>query len=731
MKLRHWIPFGLLEPNKPRHFRELLKTVRDNRHALPYAWNILTRGVCDGCSLGPYGLRDNVIPGVHLCTTRLGLLKLNTMGPLDPRRLENISALERLGEEPLRRLGRIPYPFVREAGENAFRRVSWDQALDAIANALCDVPGERMGFFATSRGVTNEAYYTFQKAARLLGSNHVDLCSRLCHAATVSGLGDTLGVGAPTCSLSDLIGSDLIVLFGTNLPNNQPVTTKYLHHARKQGSRIVVVNPFREPGLERYWIPSIPSSALFGSRLMDDFYQVHVGGDIAFMSGVLKSLIESNACDQVFIDRHTTGFEELRAGLVETSWESLEASSGLTRAAMRRFAETYARARSAVFVYSMGLTQHRFGSDNVRAVVNLALARGMLGRPKTGILPIRGHSGVQGGGECGVDPGKFPGGSAIGSESHERFEQAWSHPIPRKHGLRAPALVDAAGRGEIDLLYSLGGNLLDTLPDREHARAALERTQVRIHQDIVLNPSALVPGGLVVLLPAQTRYEQRGGGTTTNTERRIRFSPEIPGHPQVGESKPEWEIPCVVATRIRPELADALSPPTTQAIREEMASLMPSYAGIEKLGRHGDWIQWGGPRLFEQGFPSMPEGRARFTRLETPDTEVPEGKFYLTTRRGKQFNSMVYGDHDPLTASHRDAIFIHPDDAVALGVEEGAPLELQSECGRFRGRARLSQVRPRTLQVFWPEGNVLISRRYDPDSGEPDYNAFVEVRSCS
>ncbi len=731
MKARHWIPFGLLEPNKPRHFRELLRTVRDNRSALPYAWRILSRGVCDGCSLGPYGLRDNVIPGVHLCTTRLGLLRLNTMGPLDPERLRDVATLERATEEELRKLGRLPHPLVREGNARGFERVSWQTALERIADKLRDVPGERMGFFATSRGVTNEAYYMFQKAARLLGSNHVDLCSRLCHAATVSGLSDMLGVGAPTCSLSDLIGSDLIVLLGTNLPNNQPVTTKYLHHARKQGSRIVVVNPFREPGLERYWIPSIPSSALFGSKLMDDFFQVQVGGDIAFLSGALKSLIELDALDHTFITERTNGFDALSDHLKEISWEQLESGSGLSRAAMQEFAKLYAQARSAVFVYSMGLTQHRFGSENVRAVVNLALARGMLGRPKTGILPIRGHSGVQGGGECGVDPAKLPGGVAIGSEKQAEFEAVWRHPIPKSSGLRAPAMVDAAGRGEVDLLYSLGGNLLDTLPDRQHARSALARVRVRIHQDIVINPSALIPSELVVLLPAQTRYEQRGGGTTTNTERRIRFSPEIEGHPTIGECHPEWEIPCEVARHVRPALAPMLSPPDTQSIRNEMAQLMPSYAGIERLSRHGDWVQWGGARLFSEGFDSMPDGRARFTAIQLPETEIPEGKFYLTTRRGKQFNSMVYGTEDPLTHSRRDAIFMHVEDAKELGVGEGDPIELRSDCGSFRGRVRLSKVRRRTLQVFWPEGNVLIPRSYDTDSGEPDYNAFVEAHSFS
>jgi molybdopterin-dependent oxidoreductase alpha subunit len=725
---RRWIPFGLAEPEKPRHYRDMALTVWENRGSLPYAWRILRDGVCDGCSLGPYGLRDNVIPGVHLCTTRLRLLRLNTMGALDPRRLADAEALERMGEEALRGLGRLPVPLVRARGERGFRATTWSEALGLLAARLRDVPGERMGFFATSRGLTNETYFTFQKAARLLGSSHVDLCARLCHAASVSGLAETLGTGAPTCSLSDLIGADLVVLLGTDLANNQPVTTKYLHYARERGTRILVVNPYREPGLERYWVPSVAKSALFGTPLMDDFFQVHVGGDVAFLSGAIKRLVELGAVERAWVDAHTRGFAELERQLAATPWRELEESSGLPFDQIDRFARQYAAAKSAVFVYSMGLTQHRFGVDNVKAVANLALARGMLGRPRCGILPIRGHSGVQGGGECGVDPHKLPGGAAVGSEGQARFEQEWGRALPRKPGLRVAQMVEAAARGEIELLYSLGGNLLDTLPDRDFVREALSRVAVRVHQDLVINPAALLPpADLVVLLPAQTRYEQRGGGTSTNTERRIRFSPEIAGHPQVGEALPEWDIPCRFARALRPELAPQLDYADAGSIRAEMARLMPQYAGVDRLREKGDWVQWGGPQLFRTGFPGMPDGRARFACVPLPETRIPEGRFYLSTRRGKQFNSMRYGERDPLTGGRRDDVFVSAADAERLGLADGAAIELRSETGRFVGRARIAPVKPRTLQAFWPEANVLIPRRCDPVSGEPDYNATVEL----
>ena len=450
-RLRDLLPFGPARHPRPRPFAEMAHVVWENRDNLPYAWRILTRGVCDGCSLGPRGLRDDVISGIHLCMTRLRLLRLNTMGPIPDERLRDLGALRALGNPELHRLGRLPYPLIHRAGTDRLDRLSWDEALGIAAEELRDVPGERMGFFATSRGLVNETYYAFQKAARLMGSNHLDLCARLCHAASVAGLKDTLGIPAPTCSLKDMIGADLVVILGSHLANNQPVTTKYLCYAKRQGTRILVVNPMREPGLERYWVPSDLRSSLFGTRLMDDFFQVAVGGDIAFLHGVMKHLIERDAVDRAFILQRTTGLDELEALLARTSWESLEEAAGLSRGDMLRFADQYARARTAVFVYSMGLTQHRFGVDNVKALVNLALARGMLGREKCGIIPIRGHSGVQGGAEMGAYSTVFPGGLPITDENAARLRDLWGFAVPTAPGLTTPQMIDAAYRGELDV----------------------------------------------------------------------------------------------------------------------------------------------------------------------------------------------------------------------------------------------------------------------------------------
>jgi len=229
----------------------------------------------------------------------------------------------------------------------------------------------------------------------------------------------------------------------------------------------------------------------------------------------------------------------------------------------------------------------------------------------------------------------------------------------------------------------------------------------------------------VILLPAQTRYETAGGGTTTSTERRIRYSPEIPGS-RIAGARPEWRIPVEVALAARPALASCFPWRGPADIRAEMARAIPLYAGIETLEREGQWVQWGGEQLFRDGFTQMPGGRARFTAVPVPGLEIPPGRFHLTTRRGKQFNSMSHDERDFLMGSStRHDVLIAPEDAATVGVRDGEPIRLRSEVGEWTGVTRLAPIKPRHLQAYWPETNVLISRRFDPVSGEPDYNAIV------
>ena len=303
--------FGLGR-QKPHHYREMVKVAWENRDQLPFAWRILRDGVCDGCALGTSGMTDWTVPGPHLCMVRLELMRLNTSPALDVSALSHVGQLTTWSSERLRTLGRMPEPMIRRPGEPGFRVITWDEALDRLAGELRSVDPNRLALYLTSRGITNEVYYAAQKAARFFGTNHVDNSARLCHAASTAAMKATLGYGASTCSYVDWLHADLIVLLGSNVANNQPVTMKYLYYAKKNGAQIAVVNPYREPGLERYWVPSVPESALGGTAMADHWFTVDTGGDLAFLVGVFRALLAFGGIDERFVRENTIGFDAAR-----------------------------------------------------------------------------------------------------------------------------------------------------------------------------------------------------------------------------------------------------------------------------------------------------------------------------------------------------------------------------------------------------------------------------------
>jgi len=730
---RHWAglsPYGLGH-QKPDHFGEMFKTAWQNRRALPYAWRILTQGVCDGCALGTSGLSDWTMSGVHLCTVRLNLLQLNTMGALDPAVLADVSKLASRPGKQLRALGRLPYPMVRRRGDRGFARISWDEAeriaADRLAAVLAQDP-ERFACYVTSRGITNEVYYALQKTVRFLGTNNVDNSARLCHAPSTRVLKSMLGATGSTCSYVDWIESDLIVLIGADVANNQPVTTKYLYYAKQKGAKIVLVNPLKEPGLTRYWIPSVVESALFGTKLADAHFPLDHGGDGAFFVGGLKALIEFGGVERAWVAEHTEDWAQVEAQAQGASWESLEALSGASRASMADFAAVVLKAERVVFVWSMGVTQHTTGSSNVRALVNLALARGMVGKDGAGLMPIRGHSGVQGGSEVGCVPNGLPGARPLDDAGRAAMAGLWGFAPPAGPGLDARAMIDAAHEGKLDAFHVVGGNFLETLPDPVYVEAALARVPLRMHQDIVLTNQMLVePADVVLLFPARTRYEQAGGGTETTTERRIVFSPEIEG-PRVGEARNEWEPLAAIARRARPDAAHLLPTLDSAGLRAEIARAVPFYAGIERLATQGDQVQYGGRHLCAGGKFDLPGGRARFETVTLAPRARTAGTLSLTTRRGKQFNSMVHEAKDPLTGALRRDVLVARADLDARGLADGDEVVLTSGAGTFLGRARVAPIAQGNVQGFWPEVNVLLPQGpHDADSGVPDYGAAVTL----
>jgi predicted molibdopterin-dependent oxidoreductase YjgC len=364
----------------------------------------------------------------------------------------------------------------------------------------------------------------------------------------------------------------------------------------------------------------------------------------------------------------------------------------------------------------------------VQAIVNVGLARGNVGRDGAGLMPIRGHSGVQGGAEMGAYATALPGGDPVDEEHAAQWSVKWGFDVPSHPGLTAGEMVDAADRGELDVMFLDGSNLLEVLPEPQRVTAAMEKVRLRVHQDIVVTNQMLLDGEDVILLPVATRYEQEGGGTSTTTERRIAFSPQV-AEP-LGESRSEWRVFADLAARVRPDLAPQFHWRDNQALRAEIGSLVDMYAGIEDLSEKHDQVQYGGRHLCAGGTFPTPSGKGRFSVVSVAPAALGADQFFCSTRRGKQFNSMIYADKDPLTGARRHAVYIDVGDASALGIGDGDRIRLRGEAGTYDGTAKLVRLAPHSVQVHWPEGNVLLGSNpseREPQSHIPDYNSVVTI----
>ena len=644
---RHlWVgfkPYGLGE-TKPNHYKEVVKTFWDNRDNLPYAWRILRKGVCDGCALGVAGFHDWTISGVHLCTTRLNLLRVNTMGALDPSVLADVAPLRRLRGKELRDLGRLAHPMVRRRGERGFTQVTWDEALDLVAGRLRATAPDRFALYLTARGITNETYYVAQKVTRFLGSNNIDNAARVCHAPSTTTLKKTIGVAATTCSYTDVIDSDLIVLFGANVANGQPVFMKYLFLARKRGAKVVVVNPLREPGLDRYWVPSNVESAMFGTKMADEFFAVHTGGDVAFLNGVLKVML-AEGTDRSRLrprahDRIRRPARGARARVVRRPRTTVgrdPSRHGAIRRYVRRGRVGGARVVDGHHAARAGCRQRRRDRRTSR------WRAATWGARVPGSCPSAGTPACRAVPRWAPTPPRFPGGVAIDADTAAALAAAVRLPDrrPRRHDRRGDGRSGWPRRARRPLLVR---RQLPRGPARSRPRSRTRspRVPLRVHQDIVVSSQMLVdPGEVVVLLPAATRYEQRDGGTETTTERRIVFSPEIAG-PRTGEARGEWEIfvDARAAGRI-PTARTCSAFDSGQAIRDEIARVVPAVRGSRAAL----------PRLATRSSGAA-SGCARAARSRRPTARPSSSRSRRTDRR--RTRGQLRAQHPPRQAVQHD-----------------------------------------------------------------------------
>ena len=641
----------------------------------------------------------------------------------------SIDELARLTPRELENLGRLAYPVVRETGGTHYRRLAWDEALNRIAAAMRRTEPRRAFFYSSGRS-SNEAAFLLQWLARVYGTNNVNNCSYYCHQASGVGLGMSLGSGTATVTLDDLEHADFAMVIGANPASNHPRLITHLVKLRERGGKVVIVNPLRETGLDRFKVPSSPSSLLFGSQVNDRYIQPRIGGDIALLKGILKVVIAEGNIDRDFIARHTTGIDELCSQLDGESLEDIARNAGVDQPAIVDLARLYAASSNAIFMWAMGITHHEHGVDNVLAIANLALARGMVGRPHAGLMPIRGHSNVQGIGSVGFTP-------ELKAGLLKAMENLYGLHDPAEKGLDSINSVHAAHRGEIDFALLMGGNFYAANPDRTYSTEAFGRIRTAVHIHTKLNQShaCVRPSrndAEVFILPTCARDEELQPTTQESMFNFVRLSDGGMRRP-ANELKSEVEIVANLGARLLPDDGpiDFRSMRNHEQIRAVMARVVPGYSKISEIGATRKEFYVEGRIFHEPVFP-LPDGRARFQMVTTPADDLDEGELRLMTIRSEgQFNTVVYEEHDRYrNQESRDVILMHPDDIKRLSLRNGDRVVVSSGTGSMSGiRVVAYDVARNCAAMYYPEANALAPARVDAKSGTPAYKN-VRVRVC-
>lgn len=680
------------------------------------------RNTCKTCALGMSGMHNESGHGLEVCKKSFQAQAADMQPPIPEAFFQRhaLADLLRFDPKQMEDAGRIGFPLLLDEGDTHFRRLAWDRALDLAAGALRDTPPAQAMFYASGRS-SNEAAFLLQCLARAYGTNNVNNCSYYCHQASGVGLGMAVGTGTATVAMEDLEHADFALVVGANPASNHPRLITRLVDIRRRGGAVVVVNPLRELGLVRFRIPSRPRSLVFGSQVSDLYVQPHIGGDIAFLKGVTKHVVESGGMDRDFVERHTSGWAALEADLRQADWADLETASGVGRATMVAVAERYLQARHAIFMWAMGLTHHVHGVDNVLALVNLALVRGMVGKPHAGLLPIRGHSNVQGVGSVGVAP-------ALKQAFARHLEQAYGFRVPAETGLDTYNGMLAMEAGRIRAALYLGGNLYGANPDAEWAARAMQRVDTAIYVSTKLNPGHVHGRGRrTLVLPARTRDEELQPTSQESMFNYVRLS--VGGARAASpEMRSEVDILASLAARLLPAgPIDWKRWKSHRDLRREIARAVPGYGKLAEMDDTRREFTIDGRVRHAPEFPT-PDGRACFVVTPLPREPLAAGELRLMTLRSEgQFNTVVYDYDDAYRgADGRDVVFMSAEDARRLGLGPGQRVRLVSETGVFGPvRVLLADIRPGNLAAYYPEANVLVPRRVDPRSLTP---AFKSVR---
>jgi len=705
-------------------------------------WKALrSRNACKTCALGMGGQQGGMVNEAghfpEVCKKSMQAMVADMQPGIDARfwPAHPLARLQSMSPYQLEHAGRLTQPVVRRRGADCYVPVDWETAFAEIAGTLVETDPEASFFYLSGRS-SNEAAFLMQLLARLHGTNHVNNCSYYCHQASGVGLTSSIGSGTATVVLEDLDRADMVFVIGANPASNHPRLMTSLMNVRRRGGRVVVVNPIREVGLERFRVPSDVRSMIAGTRIASSFVQPRIGGDLALLTGVAKAVVAMGAHDAAFLEAHCAGVggagDGYLAALEDHEWADLEVASGVSRAEMEALAAAYASAERVIFSWAMGITHHENGTENVQAIANLALLRGMVGKPGAGLMPIRGHSNVQGIGSVGVTP-------RLKKAIFDGIEDEMGIELPSTPGYDTMACMEAAADGRLRVGVCLGGNLYGSNPDSAFARRSLEGLDTLVYLSTTLNTGHAhgLGGGDTWILPVLARDEEPAPTTQESMFNYVRLSDGgAPRHADAPGGGPRSEIDVIARLGQGMGLGgrqggrqggrvgrlDWAGLSTPEGIRQLIARVVPGYGAIVE----GEFQIEG--RTFHTPVFATNDGRARLHvhRIAAPE----QGLTLMTIRSEGQFNTVVYEEEDLYRGvKGRDVVLLHPETMAGLGVVDGQRVRVTGPAGTmpFVRAVAFGRLRQDSAAMYFPEANVLMDRRVDPLSRTPAFKA-VPVR---
>jgi molybdopterin-dependent oxidoreductase alpha subunit len=655
-----------------------------------------------------------------------------------------IDELRRKTDYWLGQQGRITEPFVLRDGASHYEPISWDGAFELIAgemNALSD-PNEAI--FYTSGRTSNEAAFVYQLMVRAFGTNNLPDCSNMCHESSGAALAEATGIGKGSVSLADIHQADLILVVGQNPGTNHPRMLSALEEAKRNGAKIVAVNPMPEAGLMRFKNPQKARGVVGrGTPLADEFAQIRLGGDLAFFQALGHLLLEweeqapGTVLDQQFIDKSTDGFDDYAKQVHYLDWNAVGEATGLPRDQIERIARMLVDSKRTIYCWAMGLTQHKHAVPTIKEIANVALLRGMIGRPGAGLCPVRGHSNVQGDRTMGVWE-KMP------EEFMSALSAEFGIPIPREHGLDTVDSIRAMRDGKGKIFFAMGGNFASATPDSELTERSLRSCELTVHVSTKLNRSHAVHGRTALILPTLGRTErdvQAGGEQFVTVEDSMSAV-----HTSRGRLAPSSEH-LISEVAIVCRLAGALFGPghavpwadferDYDLIRDRIAAVVPGCEDFNARVRQPDGFVLPNAPRDSREFVGTKTGKATFTASELEFPTIGEGRLLLQTLRSHdQYNTTIYGLSDRYRGIEdgRRVVFVNPDDIAALGVVDGQIVDLVSEWSDGDRRAEKFRVvsyptARGCAAAYFPEANTLVALDSVADTSNTPVSKAIVIR---